>query len=286
MAEVWVTVFAGLIAGVGMAALMVAAPRAQRLLAPRIAPDTLTSEVHRHRRLRHFLRWGVDPAHATDALFPAAALIVVVGFVAVGLLLAMIRAHWGFADFDRSAAKWAAVHASAGSTHLLRLFTQLGGAVVLVPIAVVVAGFETWRQRRWEIVAFLAATVGGQYLVVYLIKTAVDRTRPSVLRLTGFSGPSFPSGHATAAAAAFAGFALVATRTRGQRSRPFVGGVAAGLAVSVATTRVLLGVHWLTDVLAGLCLGWAWFALCSIAFGGRMLRYGAPVAAAEQLAAR
>jgi hypothetical protein len=44
---------------------------------------------------------------------------------------------------------------------------------------------------------------------------------------------------------------------------------------------VLLGVHWLTDVMAGLCLGWGWFALVSIAFGGRMLRFGAPVADAE-----
>jgi undecaprenyl-diphosphatase len=52
-------------------------------------------------------------------------------------------------------------------------------------------------------------------------------------------------------------------------------GLAVGIAVAVAASRVLLDVHWLSDVIAGLALGWAWFAVCGIAFGGRILRFGA-----------
>ena len=51
---------------------------------------------------------------------------------------------------------------------------------------------------------------------------------------------------------------------------------AVAIAVGVAASRVLLDVHWLSDVVAGIVLGWAWFAVCSIAFGGRLLHFGAP----------
>jgi membrane-associated phospholipid phosphatase len=61
-------------------------------------------------------------------------------------------------------------------------------------------------------------------------------------------------------------------------------GIAVGVAVAVAATRVLLDVHWLSDVIAGLALGWGWFAVCAIAFGGRILRFGAAAETAARTA--
>ena len=115
-------------------------------------------------------------------------------------------------------------------------------------------------------------------------KRIVERARPDISRLTGYAGTSFPSGHSTAASATLAAIALIATRRRSRNTRVAAASVAAGLAVVVAGTRVMLGVHWFTDVIAGLLLGWGWFALCSIAFGGRLLSFGLPVAAAEKVA--
>jgi undecaprenyl-diphosphatase len=129
---------------------------------------------------------------------------------------------------------------------------------------------------------YLALVLVGQNVVANTVKDLVDRARPAIDPLAGFSGPSFPSGHSTAAAATYAACALVIGRRRTPRVHSILAGTAVAIATAVAASRVLLGVHWFTDVLAGLALGWAWFALCSIAFGGRLLRFGAPVEVAER----
>ena len=64
-------------------------------------------------------------------------------------------------------------------------------------------------------------------------------------------------------------------RGRPRPTRALLAGGAVGITVGVAGSRVLLDVHWLSDVIAGVALGWGWFAACSIAFGGRVLRFGA-----------
>ena len=133
------------------------------------------------------------------------------------------------------------------------------------------------RPSRW-LPVFLIAVCLGQTLLSTQVKELVDRIRPTANPIAHTLGPSFPSGHTTGAAA----FALVLGRGRFRNTQAVLAGAAVFVACAVAASRVLLGVHWLTDVLGGLALGWAWFALCSIAFGGRLLRLGAPMEAAER----
>jgi len=164
--------------------------------------------------------------------------------------------------------------------------TQLGGFTTIVVLSLVVAAFETFRTRSAWILPFLIAVLGGEEALTISIKDLADRTRPSFdpAAVAGL-GPSFPSGHSATAAAFYAGAALLLGRRRGHAARAALTGLAVGLAVAVAASRVLLDVHWLSDVIAGLLLGWAWFAASAIAFGGRLLRFGAPAEAAAVAAA-
>ena len=130
---------------------------------------------------------------------------------------------------------------------------------------------------------FLLAVYLGNKLVTNGIKDLIDRARPTLNPIAETLGPAFPSGHSSTAASTYAALALILARRRSPRVRALLAGAAGGIAVGVAASRVLMDVHWLSDVIAGLFLGWAWFALCAIAFGGRRLRFAEPMetAAAE-----
>ena len=121
-------------------------------------------------------------------------------------------------------------------------------------------------------------------MLVNSIKQLLDRARPTFNPAAATLGPSFPSGHSATAAALYASVALVLARRRSPRVRALLAAAAGGIAVAVACSRVMLDVHWLSDVIAGLAFGWVWFSLCAIAFGGRFLRFGAPVEKATQVA--
>ena len=162
----------------------------------------------------------------------------------------------------------------------LQVVTVFGSTAVVLALGTATAGFALWRWRSRAIPLFLAIVIVGQLVLADLIKGAVQRARPDLRPLAHFTGPSFPSGHTTAAAATFLAIAIVLGRNESSRTRMLLAGTAVGLAVAVACSRVFLGVHWLSDAIGGLVLGWAWVALCAIAFGGRVMRFAAPAQAA------
>jgi undecaprenyl-diphosphatase len=237
--------------------------------------------AHAPARLRRTLRY-MDKRLIGGAGSAIALAVVFAGALTVGWIFDGVDEGAGFARWDESAAKWGASNATEETTDLLDAITQLGATKWLLVVMAVLALVDYWRHRDLNVVAFLAIVGSGVSLLNNGLKWLVERERPDISQLAGFGGSSFPSGHAAAAAACWAAIALVLTRHSTRRLRIVAAAAAALVAAGVATSRVLLGVHWLTDVIAGVIVGWMWFFLVTLVFGGRILRLGEP---AERIAA-
>jgi membrane-associated phospholipid phosphatase len=240
--------------------------------------------IAEHRRLRRLLRSRLDRETATGLALSLALLLIIVAGLVIGALAYLIRSNSELAAVDRSVGQWGVDHRYDWSTEALQLYTWIGDTRLIVPLALALAIVEYVRRPSRWILPFLAVVIGGQVLLTNGIKDVLDRVRPEFNPIAETLGPSFPSGHSAGAAAFLGAVALLVSRGRTPHQRAVIIGAAAGLAAGVACSRVMLGVHWLSDVVAGLLFGWAWFAACSIAFGGRMLQFGAPAEKAVEVA--
>jgi membrane-associated phospholipid phosphatase len=237
--------------------------------------------VAKHPRLRRMLDARLDPAVATGLALTVALVFVVGGGLLLGVLAYLVRTNSFLTGIDNGVAKWGHRHATKTSMRALNDVTQLGSIYTVIALCVILALVETIRERSIWVVTFIVAVMGGEEALTLVIKQLADRVRPAFNPAAASLGPSFPSGHSATGAAFYATAALLLGRWRPPTTRAVLAGLAAGVAVAVGASRVLLDVHWLSDVIAGLALGWAWFAICGIAFGGRILRFGA---AAETVA--
>ena len=245
------------------------------------AAEAVGRSARRHTMLELALASRLDPESETGLGLTLGALFVVGAGVVLGTLAYLVRTNATLASIDNSVAHWGYRHATPFSEHALTAITELGSITVVIGLCVLLVAVELVRlPNRW-LVPFVVAVVGGEELIATLIKNLVDRARPALNPAAATLGPSFPSGHTTTAAAFWAAAALLLGRRRPRAARAVLAGAAVGIAVAVASSRVLLDFHWLSDVIGGLALGWAWFVLCGIAFGGRMLRFGVAAEVAE-----
>ena len=147
--------------------------------------------------------------------------------------------------------------------NVMRDLTSLGSAPVLALFVLAVAGSLVVRRQLHALALVLVATLGGEGLNL-LLKGLFDRPRPDLaLHLAQVNSPSFPSGHAMESAVIY--FTLAALLARLVQPRPlklYFLGLAAFLSFLVGFSRVYLGVHYPSDVLAGWTAGLAWALLC------------------------
>jgi len=144
--------------------------------------------------------------------------------------------------------------------------TALGSMAILVGITLASAGY-LWLAGKRRSVALVLVSVGGGIAFSTLFKRGFDRPRPDLVpHATEVYTASFPSGHAMMAAVTWLTLAAMLARVQPTRAlKAYLFALAALITVLVGASRVYLGVHWPTDVLAGWTAGAAWALACWLA---------------------
>ena len=223
----------------------------------------------RHPRLYGILRARLDPQHFSGlplTLMVVAALYA--GFLFAGLIEEVVEQEEIVASDNRLNEALAAVRSEFLFTPFLWI-TDLGAGPTLAAVALVATGF-LWAGRRLAFIMPLWLAFLGSQLTTYVGKLAVGRDRPEFLDVASADFASFPSGHTTGAMAVYGFIAYAIARDlpsfRLQFETAYWTGV---LILLVGFSRLFLGVHFLTDVLAGFLVGGFWliaaFALAELA---------------------
>jgi len=179
---------------------------------------------------------------------------------------------------DLSVAAWLHVHATPLVTSLMLAASNLGAPITVFALTAMATALLAWKGERYCVLLLLLAVAGGALMNV-LIKAAVHRGRPvfddPILTLATYS---FPSGHAVGATVFYGALAVIATAlARERRLRLAAIAVALLLIAMICFSRIYLGVHYLSDVVAGFLEGIVWLGTCVFAVDAlrkRSLRAG------------
>lgn len=185
----------------------------------------------------------------------------VCGWIFIGLTQDVV-AHEEAVLSDPGVTRFVVDHRVAWATGLMKGVTWLGSNAVLIPLVVALGAYVLLRKKDVRAVVLLVAALAGANAWYHVVKPLVARDRPpESLHLIHVSGYAFPSGHAAAAIAVWGAVAAVLSAGRPAKMKGAIWICAGLVATLVAFSRVYLGVHWWTDVVAGLALGGAWLCV-------------------------
>jgi undecaprenyl-diphosphatase len=185
--------------------------------------------------------------------------------LAILLGLAVITAAAGIAvrawapGFDVQAMQAIASQRDATVTDIARIVSDAGSFALLAPLSIAFLLLRRWKRPADDLA--LVVIAAGSAALPFVVKLIVARPRPTIEHLSQLSSLSFPSGHTTQAAAVYLTVAILLSKGLNRGWRELLIALAVVIALGVAWSRVYLGVHYPTDVAAGLLLGWGWALL-------------------------
>ncbi|MBC7788528.1 MAG: phosphatase PAP2 family protein [Anaerolineae bacterium] len=165
--------------------------------------------------------------------------------------------------FDEGVLSWMAAHRIWWLERSLLEITALGTGLVVMAIVTVAALFLYLTEHRYSSFLLLVAT-GGGIILNNILKLSYDRPRPQVFEwVTSVASSSFPSGHAMSAAIVYSTVAYLAARLQKRRwARITTMLISFLIIILICVSRLYLGVHYPSDVIAGVVIGLAWAAFC------------------------
>lgn len=234
------------------------------------------------------VRWIAKRAHGVYTTF---------GIFLVAGAVAALAGTYGFAElashmrrgstqaFDDAVLRWLGAHRTPTLDAVMLEVTALGTGIVVL-MTVVIAALFLWLTRHRQSAVLLGVTTAGGLLLNNLLKAGFGRPRPEVIAWgTHAMSSSFPSGHAMNSVIVYGTVAYLAARLQkrgGARTLTLL--VALVLIVLVCVSRLYLGVHYPSDVAAGLVIGFAWAGFCMATLEAIQLysRRAAPQLAAHE----
>ena len=166
-------------------------------------------------------------------------------------------------SFDDNVMRWMGIHRIEWIERSLLEITALGTGLVLMMIVIIASLFLVATQHRFSAFLLLVASAGGLILNT-MLKSTFDRPRPRLFEwLTNPSGSSFPSGHAMGSAIVYFTVAYLIARLEKRRwMRAITITTSLLLVLLISVSRLYLGVHYPSDVIAGMVIGLAWAGFC------------------------
>ncbi|MCU1373174.1 MAG: hypothetical protein JWO68_460 [Actinomycetia bacterium] len=213
-----------------------------------------------HAGLPGTIRRRLDPGQRFGLRLTLVGAAIVLVAVPFSTLLLLVLSKDPLTRFDASVADAmnARVHDHHWMVVALQAISWMGRPPLLV-VLVVAATCYVWRRGQPRLVAFLLVTPLGGGIVDTLVKAAVDRPRPVLDHPVATAlGKSFPSGHAMSSVVTYGALLLVFLPVLRPAHRRPATGFTILLVLAIGASRLLLGVHYVSDVVGGYVLGLAW----------------------------
>ena len=205
-----------------------------------------------HFSLTVYLGWK-QPAWSAFAEKRRFAMLLALVLAVVGIKIGEDAVNQESGPFDVLVLQFIHANVPPALDGIFAAATVTGSATVLLPLLLIIGVAFAAAKRRFEALLLTISVVGSAF-IVYAVKAAVGRARPDLWDTEWYWGSSFPSGH-TLVVAAFATAMVICLNRIWPGSRKFSMVVAFVWIFAVAASRLVLGVHWPTDVLVSICIG-------------------------------